>query len=180
MLPNNPLARSGGGGSNDPADDGIDTDESIARGEVINDVRGNVAGYDDDVDTGFAGSDPSDYDITTTDAPTGSDDTDGTVIDPDGSGGGSDVVGVVTSDDAVAVTTQTDDGGTETTGTQRGSGNDPSSTTQAPTANNGPVNDPNNGPALGGMGGDAVDGIGGPAVAIALAVLALLGIAGAS
>ena len=174
MLPSNPLADMGSGGSGSTSDDdSIDTDESIAQGEVINDVRGQVAGHDDDIDTGYAGADEDDYDIETVDAPTGSDDTDGTLIDPDPSDDGDDVVGVVTSDEAVSVTTQNDDGGTETTTTERGSGNDPVEQAEndpAPTPNNDPVPDV---PEL-----DELDGAKKIALAVVVGLLALVGLGG--
>lgn len=127
----------GGGGGSTTETETIDTDQSIAEGEVINDIRGQVAGYDDDVDVGTATIDESDVDIATKDVATGSDSTKGTVIDPDVTNDSTaDQVGVTTTEEQVAVTTYDDGGGTSTTVTERGAGDGESVQT---TANNQPV-----------------------------------------
>lgn len=124
------LSAGGGGGSTTDTTETIDTDQSIAQGDIINDVRAQVAGYEQDIEADYAGADTSTDDVATVD--TGST----TVVDPDiDNQTTEDAVGITTTEETVSVTEQTNSG-TETTTVQRGDAGDTAMTTDMPSPQN--------------------------------------------
>lgn len=89
-----------------------DSTDGTNTGDLINDVRAEVAGYDSQIEESAPGADSNDIEVT--DVPGG------TVVDPDTTNSENDLVGVTETtnsdgSETVTVRQQTDSGGVQTT-----------------------------------------------------------------
>lgn len=113
------LLDSGGSGGGTTYDT-TDTTDATNAGDLINDVRARIAGYDQQIEESAPGAETNDIEVTTTDSGA-------TVIDPDTTNSTDDLVGVTTTEDQVTVVSQSGEGTTTTTADRATVGGDSTS-----------------------------------------------------